>query len=70
MPFVKEGVVFELKKMSELRKIIKKVKEDNKSSKVENMVTKYLFKFDNKASKRSVIAIKRLIENFKEKQYT
>ena len=70
MPFVKEGVVFELKKMSELRKIIKKVKEDNKSSKVENMVTKYLFKFDNKASKRSVMAIKRLIENFKEKQYT
>ena len=34
------------------------------------MITKYIFKFDNKASERSAIAIKELIRNFKEKQYT
>lgn len=68
MPFVKEGVAFELKKISELKNIIKKIREDNKSDRVENIIAKYLFKFDNNSSKRSTMAIKKLIENYKDKQ--
>lgn len=71
MPFVKEGIAFEVKKLSELKKIIEEVKVAKiEDSKIENMITKYIFKFDDKASKRSVIAIKELIKKFKEKQYT
>lgn len=70
MPFVKERVAFELKNLSEFKKIIIKIKRGEKTeNKVEDMITKYIFKFDNKASERSVIAIKELITNFKEKQY-
>jgi UDP-N-acetylglucosamine:LPS N-acetylglucosamine transferase len=70
MPFVKEGMAYELKKISELKKIIKKIYDDEKLDKVENLIEKYLFKFDNKSSERSVLAIMKLVENFKEKQYT
>lgn len=66
MPFVKMGLVFELKKLSDFRKIITEIKEGRKvGENIENIVSEYIFKFDNKASERSANSIKQLINNFK-----
>ena len=69
MPFVKEGVAYELKNMHEFRDLIAKIKnEKNTKEKINMMISKYIFKFDNKSSERSALAILELLKDFKTHQ--
>jgi UDP-N-acetylglucosamine:LPS N-acetylglucosamine transferase len=69
MPFVKEGVAYELKNMHEFRNLISKIKnEKHNKEKINMMISKYIFKFDNKSSERSALAILELLKDFKTHQ--
>lgn len=66
MPFVKEGVAYELKNMHELRNLIYKIKNEKPDKeKIDMMISKHIFKFDNKAGERSALAILEFLEDFK-----
>ena len=69
MPFVKEGVAYELKNMHEFRDLISKIKNEKQNKeKIDMMISKYIFKFDNKSSERSSLAILEILKDFKTHQ--
>ena len=69
MPFVKERVAYELKNMHEFRDLISKIKNEKQNKeKIDMMISKYIFKFDNKSSERSSLAILEILKDFKTHQ--
>jgi UDP-N-acetylglucosamine:LPS N-acetylglucosamine transferase len=65
MPFVKEGIAYEITEINQLINMITKIhslKLDE--SKINLFIQKYLYKLDGKAGLRSAEAIMQLVENY------
>ena len=63
MPFLKEGIAFELKDMGKLKSLIIKIENEKRNQKkIDDFIRKAIFKMDGKAGERSANAIFDLIK--------
>lgn len=66
MPFVKQGMVYELKDIKNLRKIMERIRTEKvDEQKYSKFISNTIFKFDGKASQRSSDAILDIIQKSK-----
>jgi hypothetical protein len=63
MPFLKEGIIFELKDMGKLKSLILEIQNEKRNQKkVDDFIRKIIFKMDGKSGERSADAIFDLIK--------
>lgn len=63
-PYIKERVALELTEIEELGNLIQKAKNQHDNKKMDDFISKYLYKFDGRSSERSATFILDLVKNY------
>jgi len=65
MPFLKEGLAYEIQNIQDLKKAILDISNNNVKDRLDQYISRYLYKFDGKSSERMADEIIKFVQEYK-----